>query len=824
YESINQNFFEPNLCYEPNSSSFDQYHSSQSSVTPQRSNEDVRLEMAKLIKNNRILLNNNDFPHEETITPSVLSIAWERISKIQYVFTKPEEILELMSKLLEYVRNIRVELAVYINSPCWNRPTFFFDNDEEDSILYKEYLEKSSDAITTILPTEEPEYSLSMGYEHLSTISKMKSDEVIESSAKNLEPIPSEYEVTSDDESECDVPVKDESSLIFSTFSNHIFDDNDDFTSSDDELLSNEDVPMEDFKVYSNSLFDEEEINFDKNLCLQAFFYEETDIFTGTDDLMPLGIESEDYDSEGDIHIFEELLGNETPPILENESSNFDHHDDPSFPRPPLEPPDVEIFFELDLGVLTTNVVKGISEHYVLIPNILPTLPTFDSLYPVYDTLLPFSSENEDKVFKPEPDDSVWRGHSSLGCPVSPFLSPLAKFKCGDRVRLKTRGIPKVLLQAWENFFEIQHAQPKDIHELLCKLIEDLKIISEELEEYINSPSWNRPTFYDDDDYSIQYKEYLENSSNAIAPVLPTEEHEYSLSMGDEHLNTISKTELDKIIKYSVKNLVPIPSESEVISNNESECDVPVNDESSPIFTTFLNPRFDCNDDFTSSDDESLSNEDVPKENFKICLGPLFDDEEIISSKIDPHHFAEFVLIESLLNRDTLIDSSLKFDYLLEEFSGKLAHINPIPLGIEEADFDLEEEIRLSLTPSPIPVEDSDSQMEEINLFLDTDDLMPPGSETNDYDSVGDIHSLKELLSNDTLPENESSKFDHHDDPSFPRPSPEPPDVEVFFKPDSGVLTTKVVKGISEHYVLMPNILSTLPTFDPIYPVYDTLL
>nr|GEY77625.1 hypothetical protein [Tanacetum cinerariifolium] len=48
-----------------------------------------------------------------------------------------------------------------------------------------------------------------------------------------------------------------------------------------------------------------------------------------------------------------------------------------------------------------TNVVKGISEHYVLMPNILPTLPTFDPLYPVYDTLLLFSSENGDKVFKP---------------------------------------------------------------------------------------------------------------------------------------------------------------------------------------------------------------------------------------------------------------------------------------------------------------------------------------------------------------------------------------------------------------------------------------
>nr|GEV96358.1 hypothetical protein [Tanacetum cinerariifolium] len=276
----------------------------------------------------------------------------------------------------------------------------------------------------------------------------------------------------------------------------------------------------------------------------------------------------------------------------------------------------------------------------------------------------------------------------------------------------------------------------------------------------------------------------------AIAPDLPTEEPEYSLSMGDEHLISILETESDEVIKSSVEDLVPIPSESEVTSDNESECNVPVNDESSPIFTTSSNHLFDCNDDFTSSDDKSLSNEDIPIENFKIYSNPLIDDEEIISPKIDPHYFnAESNLFESLLNRDTLIDSSPKFDFLLEEFSGELIHIDPIPPGIEEADLDLEEEIRLvenllydnsspqlskelnaeitdtifeSLSPSPITVEDSNSQMEEIDLFLATYDLMPLGIEN----------------------------------PSFPRPHPEPPDVEVFFKPDPGVSTTKVVKEI----------------------------
>ncbi|GKD97989.1 hypothetical protein Tco_1381886 [Tanacetum coccineum] len=334
---------------------------------------------------------------------------------------------------------------------------------------------------------------------------------------------------------------------------------------------------------------------------------------------------------------------------------------------------------------------------------------------------------------------------------------------------------------------------------------------------------------------------------NAITPVLPTEEPKYSLSMWDEHLSTIPETELEEVIKSSVENLVPIPSESEDFSDNESECDVPICDESSLTFMTFSNLLFDSNDDFTYSDDKSLSNEDVLMENFKIYSNPLFDDEEIISTKIDPHYFNnESNLIESLLNRDTLIDSSPKFDYLLEEFSCELAHIDPIPSGIEEADFDLEEEIRLvenllydnsfprqpeelnaeiydatieSSSLSPIPVEDSDSLIEEIDLFLDPDDSMPPGIENDDYNSEGDIRFLEELLSNDSspLPENKSSNLDHFNDMSSPRPPPEPPDVEIClnFKPDTGILTTKMVKGISEHYVLMPNILPTLLTLDP---------
>ncbi|GKC84024.1 hypothetical protein Tco_1139741, partial [Tanacetum coccineum] len=171
---------------------------------------------------------------------------------------------------------------------------------------------------------------------------------------------------------------------------------------------------------------------------------------------------------------------------------------------------------------------------------------------------------------------------------------------------------------------EIKHAftdkqyQPEDIQELMRKLLQDVQNISEELAEYINSTSWNHLAFYfnDDDEYTIIYR-----LTKAITHNLPTEEPEDSLIMGDEHLCTIPEKESDEFIKSSFEDLVPIPSESNDTSESDSECDLPFCDD----FVTFSNPLFDSNNDFTSSDDESLPEEDVSEENFKIYSNPLFD-------------------------------------------------------------------------------------------------------------------------------------------------------------------------------------------------------
>nr|GFD16423.1 hypothetical protein [Tanacetum cinerariifolium] len=164
--------------------------------------------------------------------------------------------------------------------------------------------------------------------------------------------------------------------------------------------------------------------------------------------------------------------------------------------------------------------------------------------------------------------------------------------------------------------------------ELLHKLLKDLQIISEELAEYINSLSWNCPAFYDDDDaeFSIPMSEIYKSSLTAITPdFLITD----SLIMEDKHLDTIMETKSDEENKSSVEDLNLILSESEDLSDIESDCDMPVCED----FTTFSNSLFDADDNFSSSDDESLSNEDVLKE---IYSNPFFD-KEIISIKIDPH-------------------------------------------------------------------------------------------------------------------------------------------------------------------------------------------
>nr|GEW13517.1 hypothetical protein [Tanacetum cinerariifolium] len=297
-----------------------------------------------------------------------------------------------------------------------------------------------------------------------------------------------------------------------------------------------------------------------------------------------------------------------------------------------------------------------------------------------------------------------------------------------------------------------QMEQLTSMCEMFCQFIqkkqEEKRIEEEQAAKAQNSKV---PVCYDDDD----------DYNSAITPNEPVD----SLSMGDEHLDTIPVTKSDEFIKSCVETFVPNPSESE----GEYECDVPAG------FTTFSNILFDADYDFNSGDDQSFFDEDFPK---KIYSNPLFD-EEIISMKIEPHSFnAESDLIESKLNHDSSIIISSKIDSLFDEFAEEIVSDN--------SNADIE-----SFSPSPIPNEDSDSRMEEIDLSLNPDDPMPSSIEDDDHDSERDVPILKELLDNYSLSLHENESY-HFDIPSPYRPPAKPPDGKT------GTLNIKMMGDVSD--------------------------
>nr|GEW77144.1 reverse transcriptase domain-containing protein [Tanacetum cinerariifolium] len=235
---------------------------------------------------------------------------------------------------------------------------------------------------------KEPEKSFSMGYKNLNTTLVTELDKVAVFSIKNIVPIPRECEVTSVNEIESNMPVKDDS-LVFTTFSNLLFNDKDNVTIHEDV------VPIEESKVHSNPLFDSDEINSDELEKEHAKYisrmemlftinprprpmvnantnvesipsslipiqdndsqWEEINIVTNTDELLSPGFENND--SDGEIDVVDELhfdnsISNSEHELSDSEESDFDN---PSFLRPPPEPLDAEFDFEEEISVVMND-------------------------------------------------------------------------------------------------------------------------------------------------------------------------------------------------------------------------------------------------------------------------------------------------------------------------------------------------------------------------------------------------------------------------------------------------------------------------------------
>ncbi|GJU36364.1 hypothetical protein Tco_1184718 [Tanacetum coccineum] len=333
------------------------------------------------------------------------------------------------------------------------------------------------------------------------------------------------------------------------------------------------------------------------------------------------------------------------------------------------------------------------------------------------------------------------------------------------------------------------------------------------------------PICYDDDeDYTI-----------AITPISSTKEPVNSLSMGDEHLDTIPATESDKVIKSSVEDLVPIPSESKGIP--DSVCDVPLCNNPTPLeaFKEHSETIIDSNNDYSSSDDDSYENinyvdasppdaEIVSSEVVEIVVPEVggIDDDILLTIKDD-------ILREKLLNVNLLIaniealkdnptpssdvmtkSSSTSLNLFLEEtntFDNSLT---------ESFCFDLEE------VSSSSPITHSDYSLPNYEAFYSDDDHIEEKSSgsTTTHADFSKYDSFIFDLSINPFPPADRSDFHHEEfaDELAHIISPSEYDHFCFkIEPELGNLTMDVVEDISqtsEPRIHVPNVLSTHPTLD----------
>ncbi|GJR14424.1 hypothetical protein Tco_0797076 [Tanacetum coccineum] len=245
---------------------------------------------------------------------------------------------------------------------------------------------------------------------------------------------------------------------------------------------------------------------------------------------------------------------------------------------------------------------------------------------------------------------------------------------------------------------------------------------------YTPEPS-RRYNYEDDDDdeeYSIPLNKNALNFSRPVfalaTPVSSIWNTRTSLGMTNEELSTIPKKELGEVIKYSIEDLVLIPSETEDTSESDSDCDLPSGDDFSPI---------------NISEEKS----DVPEENVKIYSNPLFKfDDEYISSNVNP-------LFDEVLED---IECKESYDCNLDESTFL---VTPLSDSNEDEFFALGDDIEFLLhrdpsTPTISIVSILEGFTDELPLE-ENDDLFDLESKTNDWKKVLYTAQIDDLMTKD---------------------------------------------------------------------------
>nr|GFB84707.1 hypothetical protein [Tanacetum cinerariifolium] len=206
----------------------------------------------------------------------------------------------------------------------------------------------------------------------------------------------------------------------------------------------------------------------------------------------------------------------------------------------------------------------------------------------------------------------------------------------------------------------------------------------------------------------------------------------------------------------STKNLIPIPNECMIVSENRSQSIEPVNNNSS---------------------------------DFMIISNPLFDNDKINSDEINSH-------VESNSGESTSNHDTEKSDYL-DEFYGPF-----IPIHIleeertkrEHADYINQMEMMFTINPPydstndntnvesfssfSIPNQESEPHQEEIDVVSITNDVLPPSNDDSDEEVDLRVDNVIQNSEHE-YSESEDSDFDN---PLLLLPPLEPPDKELILR------------------------------------------
>nr|GEZ86245.1 hypothetical protein [Tanacetum cinerariifolium] len=313
---------------------------------------------------------------------------------------------------------------------------------------------------------------------------------------------------------------------------------------------------------------------------------------------------------------------------------------------------------------------------------------------------------------------------------------------------------PRVPLILGRPFLSTAHAIINVLErEIIIRQDQQSLTIQCEIENFLNNDSI--PLGVEDSPFNMEeYILFLESllREDPIPPhliipnqtKLPIEEPKHSFKMGYEHFNTNLVT--NDVAESSTKNLIPIPHECEVVSENGSQSIEPVND-NSLVWTTISNP--------------------------------LFDNDKINSEELNLH-------VESNSNESTSNHDTKKFEMLFP--------FNPHPHPSTNDNTNVE-----SLSSFPIPIQESNSHQEEIDIV--TDDVLPPSVENEDSDEEVDAF---DVLRVDNFIQNSKHEYSESEDSDFnnppvPLPPLEPPDEEFDFEIDfKNEISVQIVASLED--------------------------